>query len=274
MSTLAQPAIARTTHVNAGGRGLSFGGILRSEWIKLRSLRSSWWSFGLIILIQVGITGIFVMAGLGGDGAPTSATVQDAIVSSTIGLMFGQLVIAVLGVLVISGEYSTGQIRSSFMAVPARLPVLAAKSIVFAVTTFVVGLVAVLLSYLVTILVFGFADVDSAPADASLWLALVGAAAYLVFIGLVSLGIGAILRSTAGGIAASLGLLLVVPTIFQLIPAEWAAKVGTYLPGTAGQALFSNGGGPFEPWQALLIMLGWVAAALAAASVLVKRRDA
>jgi ABC-2 type transport system permease protein len=274
MSTLAQPAVARATHVDAAGRGVSFAGILRSEWIKLRSLRSSWWSFGLIIVIQVGITAVFTLAAVGG-GQPGPATVDDAIVASTIGLMFGQLVIAVLGVLVISGEYSTGQIRSSFMAVPARLPVLAAKSIVFAVATFVVGLLAVLLSYIMAILVFASAGVESAPADVNLWLALLGAAGYLVFIGLISLGIGAILRSTAGGIAASLGLLLVVPTIFQLIPAEWASNVGTYLPGTAGQALFPiTEGGLFEPWQALLIMLGWVAAALAAASVLMKRRDA
>jgi ABC-2 type transport system permease protein len=275
MSTLAQPAVARTTHVDAGERSLSFGGILRSEWIKLRSLRSSWWSFGLIILIQLGITAVFVFAAVGGGRENEPATVDATIVASTIGLMFAQLVIAVLGVLVISGEYSTGQIRSSFMAVPARLPVLAAKSIVFGVATFVVGLVAVLLSYLVTILIFTSAGVEAAPADAHLWLALVGAAGYLVFLGLISLGIGAILRSTAGGIAASLGLLLVVPTIFQLIPAEWASKVGTYLPGTAGQALFPTSlGGVFEPWQALLIMLGWVAVALAAASVLIKRRDA
>ncbi|MDN4641527.1 ABC transporter permease subunit [Agreia sp. PsM10] len=274
MSTLAQPEVARATHLDVTGRGLSPAGILRSEWIKLRSLRSTWWSFSIIVLIQVGIAVIFALTTSPMTTEPTTQQVTQAAVSiSTLGVLFSQLVIAVLGVLVISGEYSTGQIRSSFMAVPNRLPVLAAKALVFAVATFVVALVAIVVSYLVTMPILAGNGVDAAPLEPGLWLSFLGAAGYLVFIGLISLGIGAALRSTAGGIAASLGLLLVVPTIFQLIPAEWAGVVASWLPGTAGQSLYYTGS-TFEPWQALLVMLGWVAVTLVPAAVLMKRRDA
>ena len=274
MSTLAQPALARSSHIDASSRGLSATGILRSEWIKLRSLRSTWWSFSIIVLIQVGIAVLFALTTSPMATEPTTQQVTQAAVSiSTLGVLFSQLVIAVLGVLVISGEYSTGQIRSSFMAVPNRLPVLAAKALVFAVATFVVSLVAIVVSYVVTMPILAGNGVDAAPLEPSLWLSFFGAAGYLVFIGLISLGIGAALRSTPGGIAASLGLLLVVPTIFQLIPAEWAGVVASWLPGTAGQSLYYTGS-TFEPWQALLVMLGWVAVTLIPAAVLMKRRDA
>ena len=274
MSTLAQPALARSSHIDASNRGLSATGILRSEWIKLRSLRSTWWSFSIIVVIQVSIAVLFALTTSPMATEPTTQQVTQAAVSiSTLGVLFSQLVIAVLGVLVISGEYSTGQIRSSLMAVPNRLPVLAAKALVFAVATFVVSLVAIVVSYVVTMPILAGNGVDAAPLEPSLWLSFFGAAGYLVFIGLISLGIGAALRSTPGGIAASLGLLLVVPTIFQLIPAEWAGVVASWLPGTAGQSLYYTGS-TFEPWQALLVMLGWAAVTLIPAAVLMKRRDA
>jgi len=274
MSTLAQPSLARSSHIDASNRGLSATGILRSEWIKLRSLRSTWWSFGIIFAIQIGMAVLFSLtatdrfAQISGDEA-TNAAVS----VTTVGLLFGQLVIAVLGVLVISGEYATGQIRSSFMAVPSRLPVLAAKAIVFSIATFVVTLVSIVVAYLVTMPILAGVGVQANPFDGALWLHFLGAVAYLVFIGLVSLGIGAALRSTPGGIAASLGLMLVVPTVFQLIPAAWSTTLAEWLPSSAGRNLY-YWGGTFEPWQALLVMLGWVAVFITTAAVLMKRRDA
>jgi ABC-2 type transport system permease protein len=274
MSTLAQPEVARATHLDVSRRGLSATGILRSEWIKLRSLRSTWWSFGIIVAIQVGMAVLFSLTANEQFGQVSGEASMNAAVSvTTVGLLFGQLVIAVLGVLVISGEYATGQIRSSFMAVPNRLPVLAAKAVVFSIATFVVTLASIVVSYFVTMPILAGVGVQADPFDGALWLHFIGAAAYLVFIGLVSLGIGAALRSTPGGIAASLGLLLVLPTVFQLIPAAWSSTLAQWLPSSAGQNLY-YWGGTFEPWQALLVMLGWVAAVLISAAVLMKRRDA
>ena len=274
MSTLAQPSLARSSHIDASNRGLSATGILRSEWIKLRSLSSTWCSFVIILAIQVGMAVLFALTADGRFGQVSGEAATDAAVTvSTVGLVFGQLVIAVLGVLVISGEYATGQIRSSFMAVPSRLPVLAAKAIVFSIATFVVTLVGIVASYLVTIPILGGVGVQADPFDGALWLHFVGAAGFLVLIGLISLGIGATLRSTPGGIAASLGLLLVAPTILSVIPAPWANSMAEWTPSSAGQGLY-YWGGIFEPWQALLVMLGWVAVLLTAAAVLMKRRDA
>jgi ABC-2 type transport system permease protein len=274
MSTLAQPSLARSSHIDASNRGLSATGILRSEWIKLRSLRSTWWSFGIIVAIQIGMAVLFALTATDRFGDVSGEASRNAAVTvSTIGLLFGQLVIAVLGVLVISGEYSTGQIRSSFMAVPNRLPVLAAKAVIFAIATFVVSLASIVASYCATMPILAGVGVNADPLDGTLWLQFIGAAAYLAFIGLISLGIGAALRSTPGGIAASLGLLLVVPTVFQLISADWAKTLVEWLPGQAGQGLYYSGM-TFEPWQALLVMLGWVAVFITTAAVLMKRRDA
>ena len=274
MSTLAQPALARSSHIDASSRGLSAAGILRSEWIKLRSLRSTWWSFGIIFAIQVGMAVLFSLtAGDRFSEISGEAATNAAVSVTTVGLIFGQLVIAVLGVLVISGEYATGQIRSSFMAVPNRLPVLAAKAVVFSIATFVVTLVSIVVAYLVTMPILAGVGVKANPLDGALWLHFIGAAGFLVMIGLISLGIGATLRSTPGGIAASLGLLLVAPTILAVIPAAWANTLAGWTPSSAGQGMY-YWGMTFEPWQALLVMLGWVAVFMTAAAVLMKRRDA
>ncbi|GAA1000836.1 ABC transporter permease [Subtercola frigoramans] len=258
---------------------LTAGGILKSEWIKLTSLRSTMWSYAVLLVIQVAI-GLLIASvaasgqtGPRGQGAGLLESPGAAALVATAGVNFGQLVVSVLGVLIISGEYSTGQIKSSFAAVPKRLPVLWAKAAVFTVVTFLVSLVAIVLTYFVTWPILSGAGVTSNLFDADVYLNLLGAALYLALIGLFALTIGAVLRTTAGAIAASLGLLLVVPVIFGLIPADWAKSLSDWMPGSAGGSLFGSGG-VFEWWQGLLILLGWIVAVGAAAAVLMKRRDA
>jgi ABC-2 type transport system permease protein len=274
MSATTLPPV-RSTHIDVTARTISAPGILRSEWIKLRSLRSTVWSFAIVFVIQVGFGLIMAL----NAHVPTGAVVTDEMTMSnvvnaaTIGLFLGQLVVAVLGVLVISGEYSTGMIRSSLTAVPKRLPVLWGKAIVFAVATAVVAAVSILAALFVTVPILAGSGFAPDLADGTLWLRLLGAVGYVTFIGLISFGIGAILRSTPGGIAASLGLILVLPTILQLIPADWAHSLIDWLPGSAGQNLMYPGGA-FEAWQALLVMLGWIAVVLTGAALLLRRRDA
>ncbi|RFA17935.1 ABC transporter permease [Subtercola boreus] len=277
MSTATAPA-RRSTALPASPLRLTAGGIIRSEWIKLRSLRSTVWAYAIIIVIQIAI-GLLIASfsvnnvAPAGSRGPNLELADLAIVVATAGVAFGQLVVSVLGVLVISGEYSTGQIRSSFAAVPKRLPVLWAKLAVFGVTTFVVSLVGILLAYLVTYPILAGSNITSNLFDSGVYLPLIGAAGYLALTGVLALGVGAILRSTAGGIAAALGLLLVVPVIFGLIPVDWAHSISDWLPGSAGANIYQSGG-VFEWWQALLIMIGWIGVALAAAAVLMRRRDA
>lgn len=283
MTTIAPTA----THPSQGARTtrLTFGGVVAAEWIKLRSLRSTVWSYLIVIAISLGMAllmSLSMVNGMGGeeiDGGPlpVEQTHELVLQASTFGVYFGQLVVGVLGVLVISGEYTTGMIRSTLTAVPKRLPALAAKGIVLFVATFVVGLLANLGAYLTATIVFGS---ELELFDANTLLTLAGGALYLALVAVFALGVGTIIRSSAGGIAAVLGLLLLLPTILQLIPADWAHDAVPYLLSSSGMTMFMAIGadpativGP-NAWQSLLIVLAWVGASLAGAAVLLKRRDA
>ncbi|HEY1105535.1 MAG TPA: ABC transporter permease, partial [Agromyces sp.] len=256
---------------------LTFGGVLRSEWIKLRSLRSTVWSYLIVIAISLGMAllmSLSMVNGMGGeeiDGGPlpVEQTHELVLQASTFGVYFGQLVVGVLGVLVISGEYTTGMIRSTLTAVPKRLPALAAKGVVLFVATFVVGLVANLAAYVTSTIVFG-SKFDLA--DANTLLVLAGGALSLAFVAVFALGVGTMIRASAGGIAEGLGLLLLLPTVLQLIPADWAHDAIPYLLSSSGMTMFTAIGaddaaitGP-NAWQSLLIVLAWVGASLAGAS--------
>ncbi len=266
------PTVARATLRPVPDARLRFSGVLKSEWIKLTTLRSTIWIWVILFALQMGMGALMVLT-QEEFGDPTEGAAQAAVFASSIGLIFNQLVIAVLGVLVITGEYGTGQIRSSLTAVPKRLPVLWAKALVFGVSTFVVGLLAILAAYAVTWPMLDSKGVTSSLGDPDVWAHLVGGAGYLALIGLVAFFIGALLRHTAAGIAAAVGLLLVVPSVLSFIVADWSTVLGQWLPGTVGQGLFF-GSEIFGPWQAVLVMLGWVTVFAVPAAVLLKRRDA
>ena len=276
MTTIA-PAAAPVRAFVPSGSGLSFGGELRSEWIKLRTVRSTIWSYATVIVISLGMSAI-MSASLDLAGREIPAVEQATFLAqpATFGVFFGQLVVAVLGVLAISGEYSTGMIRSSITATPKRLPMLAAKAIVLVVCTFVVGLISTVGSALVAMMMLAGQGITPSLTDPDLLLPLLGGALYLALVSVFALGVGAILRSSAGGIAAALGIVLLLPIVLSMIPAVWAADLAPYLLSNAGLASFGLdlGGAGLEAWQNILIVLGWVAVSLAGAAVLLKRRDA
>jgi ABC-2 type transport system permease protein len=277
------------------GTRLRFGGVLRSEWIKLVTLRSTVWCYVILVVLTVGL-GVLIAAVIStsGDsevtGMITAETAQSTwLMMSTAGIGFAQLVIAVLGALVITGEYATGMIRSTFAAVPRRLPALLGKILVFGFVSFVVALAALVVTALLVVPIFAAADLELDVGDPAVWLGLVGAAGFVALVGLMSLGIGAIIRNTAGAIAAALGLLLVAPTILQLLGgltrAEWALNASVFLPSSAGAQISSYPSEPFElpegifqpivlePLEALLVLLAWVVVPLIVGAVLMKRRD-
>ncbi|MGO4689590.1 ABC transporter permease subunit [Glaciibacter sp. 2TAF33] len=275
-TTSPAPAHQRASFIPTGS-GLSFAGILRSEWIKLRSLRSTMWSYLLVMLISVGMAALMSSSLSSGTAAslPEAQQAGFLLQASTFGIYFGQLVVAVLGVLVFSGEYSTGMIKSTLTAAPRRLSTLWAKSAVLFTATYVVGLVGILASFMVASPILAAKGIHGSLFDGDVIVPILGGALYLALIAVFALGVGAILRSSAGGIAASLGTLLVLPVIFQLIPADWAADVVPYLVSNAGFAMFGAGmGSPLEPWQGFTVLAGWIVVAIGAAAVLLKRRDA
>ncbi|WP_022891906.1 ABC transporter permease [Agromyces subbeticus] len=278
--TSAHPA--QRTHSTS----LSFGGVLGSEWIKLRSLRSTIWSYGIVIAISLGmalIMSLSMVSGMNGAmdaaSAPAEQQTQFVLQASVFGVYFGQLVAGVLGVLVISGEYTTGMIRSTLTAVPKRLPALAAKAVVLFLATFVVGLIANLAAFVLSSVIFSGIDVAASITDPAVFLSLIGGALYLALVAAFALGVGTMLRSSAGGIAAVLGLILLLPTVLQMIPADWAHDLIPYLFSSAGMSMFTSTTAEptadgFGVWLNLLIVLGWVGASIAGAAVLLKRRDA
>ena len=274
---------------------LTFGGVLRSEWIKLVTLRSTVWCYVILVVLTVGLGALIAtVISTSGDsevtGMITAETAQSTWLSmSTAGVGFAQLVIAVLGALVITGEYATGMIRSTFAAVPRRLPALLGKILVFGFVSFVVALAALVVTALLVVPIFAAADLELEIADPAVWLGLIGAAGFVALVGLMSLGIGAIIRNSAGAIAAALGLLLVAPTILQLLGgltrAEWALNAAVFLPSSAGSQISSYPSEPFEvpegvfqpivlePLEALVVLLAWVVVPLIVGAVLMKRRD-
>jgi len=258
--------------------GLNLGRVIRSEWIKLRSLRSTVWSYAIVVVVSLGLSFVLASALSNQDFGPLIGTPEQTLIqASTFGTTFGVLVVAVLGVLVISGEYSTGMARSTFTAVPKRLPALAAKGIVLFLTTFVVGLIATVGSAAVALVVL-----SSNGLDPQITLEVVGsillASLYLSLVAVFALGIGTILRSSAGGIAAALGLLLLLPTVVMVFAsitqAQWAIDLIPFLLTNAGESMILQADGGLELWQSALTVVLWAAIPLAGGALLLKRRDA
>lgn len=269
---------------------VNFARVLRSEWIKLRTLRSTVWCYGIILLLTIGFGILLALTFSRSTGAPLSVDSQKsfAVMTATLGVNFTQLVAAVLGVLIITGEYTTGMIRSTFSAVPRRLPAFFAKVLVLAVTTFVVGLVAILVTALITAPILSNKGIATHVFDGDVLLPLIGGAGYLTLIAVLAYGLGSILRSSAGGIATALGLVLVIPPVLRIISnlthATWVSNVSAFLPSEAGGKIFSYVGSSVQKTapgvvdltglEGLLVLLAWVVAALVVGAVLIKRRDA
>lgn len=273
--------------------GLSFGGILRSEWIKLRTLRSTLWCYAIIIALMIGFGVLLAVAmptgGIQVQSNSATAEQQQAawLQVTTLGIGFGELVSAVLGALVITGEYGTGMIRSTLAAVPKRTPALVAKALVFGVTTFIVSLVALVATALITSPLMPAKDIHPDFSDTNFWLAVVGGAGYLALIGLLGLAIGTIIRSSAGGISAALGLILVVPVVVQIVAgvtrATWALNLGSFLPSSAGGKMYAYAPTAIKPaegvialdaGQGLLVLAVWCVVVFVIGAILLKRRDA
>jgi ABC-2 type transport system permease protein len=260
---------------------VTFPRVLRSEWIKLWSLRSTYWSVVAAVLVMVMIAVVMALATVvGTDGAGDAPGGEAAI---GLGYTFAQVVVAVLGALMITGEYSTGMIRSSLAAAPRRTPVLAAKAVLIAAVGFVLGVLGVALSYLVTYPVLGGQDVaDLADPDVQriFW----GTGLYLAAVGLLGLGVGALLRHTAGAITFVLGVLLLLSTIWQLLmmTSDWFTKSYPYLPSAAGERIaapevadaVAEAPQALAPWTGYGVFMVYVVVVLGLAAVLLRRRDA
>jgi hypothetical protein len=250
-----------------------------SEWTKFVSLRSTRWSLGVGFLLTIALPIVFgaVTASHWAHMSAGERAGRNPLDIALAGVNVAQLAIAVLGVLVITGEYSTGMIRSSLIAVPKRLPVLWAKIGVYAVVSFVLTVPAVIIAFFASqavlsrhhILQISFGDPGVARS-------LLGGALYVMLVGIFALGIGAIVRNTAGGIATFAGIFFVIPPLMNILPLSWNNAISQYLPSEAGRQLFSlhQGVHSLSPTMGGLLMVGYCALAVAVAAVLLVRRDA
>ena len=253
--------------------------VIVSEWTKLRTLRSTLWSLLVATVLTVGFPCLFavVTSSHWGHMSPNERANRSPLDIALVGVNISQLAIGVLGVLVITGEYSTGMIRATLSAVPKRLPALWAKAVVYAVVSFALMLPAVLAAFFASQAILSRHNIlqisFSHPGVAR---SVIGGAVYLALLGVFTLGIGAIVRNTAGGIATFAGIMFVIPPLLNVLPTSWNNAISPYLPDAAGRSIFSltHGAHSLAPWSGFALFCGYVVATLAVAAVLLVRRDA
>jgi ABC-2 type transport system permease protein len=251
--------------------------VVRAEWTKLRSLRSTWIVFGAAAVLTVAIAGaIGWNAERDRQGPPTAA---EAVGGAFLGVDLISLVFGVFGILLMTSEYGSGSIRATLAAVPRRLPVLWAKALAL-VTATVPVMAAVSLSSFLLSQAFVDAGQRVTLGDPEVLRASLGAVAAPVAAGLLGLGLGAMLRHTAAAITTFVVALLVLPGLLPFaLPDSMEREVGPYSPVAASQAMYAidGGGQPFEtlsPGPAALVTCGWVGLALAGGAIVLRRRDA
>lgn len=254
-----------------------FADALRSEFTKIRSTRSTYWTLFALIVVCIGV-GALASAGTASHPNGISRAGFDATQQSLAGLYVGQLVIAVLGALTITSEYSTGMIRTSLTVQPRRGVVFAAKAVVFAVVTLITGLVASFGSFFVGQAILSGSHLSATLGQPNVLRAVIGGALFLTACGMLAYGLGAILRHTAAAISTAIGLLFVLTVLVQFLPSSWRDSVDRWLPALAGSQVWatkvSPGAHQFPAWGGFAVLAGWAAVAIIAGLVLFRTRDA
>jgi ABC-2 type transport system permease protein len=285
MTSTQQARLAGGASLPAAAGRAGFGGALRSEFTKIRSVRSTYWALLALVLACIGIGVLFSLgeashvqslAGTRGGSQVAANARSHAVALSLFGLLVGQLVIAVLGALTITSEYSTGMIRTSLTTMPRRGTVFAAKAIVFGAVALATGLITSFGSFFAGQAILATQNVGASIGQPGALRAVIGGGLFLTVCGLLSLGLGAVLRHTAGAITASIGLLFVLFVLSGFLPSNWAAHVDKWIPFNAGGAIWEqfSGQNMFRPWTGFAVFCGYAAVALIGGLVLFRRRDA
>lgn len=252
--------------------------VVLSEWTKLRSLRSTVFSLLAAVAFVVGLSFLVPLVTVNHwpPRDPREILTFDPTSRSLAGVFLAQLAVGVLGVLFVTGEYATGMIRATLAAVPARLPVLWAKALVFAVVTFVLMAPASVGAFLIGQSILASKHLGTTLGSPGVLRAVLGAALYLTVVGLLGLSLGALLRNTAGGISTLFGILFVLPIIVRFLPSSWADPIDKYLPSTLGEGITRVHPDPtaLGPWTGFALFCGYAAVVIACAAASLTRRDA
>jgi ABC-2 type transport system permease protein len=308
MATTTTPEVRLSSLPPAGGRA-GLRGALASEFTKLRSVRSTYWTLGALFFVSVGL-GIALPAGTAANFAnnPGNRAGFDA-TQASLGAFFelGQLIIAVLGAMVITSEYSTGMIRTSLTAQPRRGVVYAAKAIVFTAVTLVISIVTAFIAFFVgqaiysskgvsaslfhTVTIPASANVNCSPGGctatfsgtdvitaSTVLTAIIGTALFVTIVALIAFGVGSILRHTAGAIATVIALLFIIPILEQTLPNDWRWDIMRFLPDAATRVISVTVGGTnihlWSAWPQLGVTALWAAVLVGVGAWMFRKRDA
>lgn len=258
--------------------GATLPRVIRSEWTKFWSLRSTWWTLLIGFVVTVGFATLLAWGASRSLNTmnPGDRARLDVTSLAMAGVAFGQLAVAVLGALVVAGEYSTGGIKTTFVAVPRRLRVLSAKVLVFSVVAWVTGTVAAFVSFFVAMTFWSPHHLAASLSTPAVLRSVFGAGLIALASGLLGLALGALIRHTAGSITAAVALLFVVPPLTQLLPGTWGKDISMRFTTNAGQRVTEviHTPGQLYPWPGYLWMLAECVIPLLVGAWLMRRRDA
>src|SRR6204780_208661 len=306
MATTTTPNVRFSALPPAAGRA-GLKGALASEFTKLRSVRSTYWTLGALFVVSVGLS-VAITAGTAANFAnnPGNKAGFDA-TQASLGAFFelGQLIIAVLGAMVITSQYSTGMIRTSLTAQPRRGVVYAAKAMVFTAVTLVISIITAFIAFFIgqaiysskgvsaslfhTVTIPANANVNCGPSGctatfsgtdvitaSTVLTAIIGTALFVTIVALIAFGVGSILRHTAGAIATVIALLFIVPILEQTLPNDWRWDIMRFLPDAATRVISVTVGGInphlWSAWPQLGVTAVWAVVLIGVGAFLFRTR--
>lgn len=251
--------------------------VLLGEWTKFRTLRSTYITVFVAVVLGVGVAAI--SAAVTANHWP-HADLRDrltfnAVATSLNGIYLAQLALGVLGVLLVTGEYSTGMIKATLTAVPKRLPVLWAKLAIYVVVVAIASFAISFASFFVGQTLLSSQHIQADLSTPHALRTVIGAALYLIVVGVLAVATGSLTRNSAGGISAWVAVFFVIPPIFLALPDSFSRHIAPYLPAESGQALWTrNVTTSLHPWVGFAVLCGWTVAAVVGAAVSLRHRDA
>jgi ABC-type transport system involved in multi-copper enzyme maturation permease subunit len=259
-------------------RDISLGSIVRSEWLKFRSVRSSITGVVLTLVFTIGLAALIstVVRGHWATMGTARQLTFDPVSSSLVGVLLAQFAVGVIGALFVTSEYSSGSMRTTLTAVPKRIELTFAKLLVLLASMLVVGEVACFASFVLGQSIYSGVVPTASLSNGATLRAVVLAGVYLTLLSALAFGLGLIMRHSAACISVFVGVLLIVPLIFAFLPQSWQNAGDKYLPSELGHAMVSQASvaNDFGPWTSLIVLAVYAVVLVAIGTTVFTRRDA